>query len=96
MPRPTTLKALGSNAGLETCTTNALLHAARRNALSYHVPDCPRCGEGRYGMQLTYWMTTPAEWRCRKCGFAFAHEPVVSNAPGKPTAANEQNEGENA
>ncbi len=65
---------------LETCTTNALLHAARRNALSYHVPGCPRCGSGRYDMQLTAWLCVPAEWRCRKCGFHFHHEPVVSNA----------------
>ncbi len=72
---------------LETCTTNALLHAARRNALSYHVPDCPQCGEGRYGMQLTYWLSQPAEWRCRKCGYRFQHEPVVSNAIGQGSAA---------
>lgn len=62
---------------LENITTNALLYEGRRTALSHHVPSCPRCGEGRYGMQLTYWLSVPAEWRCRKCGFAFQHEPVI-------------------
>ena len=64
---------------IETCTNNALLHAARRNALSYHVPGCPECGADRYDMQLTYWLSKPAEWRCRKCGYQFIHEPVGSN-----------------
>lgn len=32
-------------------------------------------------MQLTYWLSVPAEWRCRKCGYRFIHEPVVSNEP---------------
>ena len=66
---------------LETCTTNALILAARRNALSYHVPDCPQCGASRHGyMQLTDWLRVPAEWKCRQCGYRFLHEPVVSNA----------------
>lgn len=69
------------NEMLETCTTNALLFAARRNALSHHVPDCPNCGASKHGyMQLTYWLTAPAEWRCWKCGYRFIHEPLVSNA----------------
>ena len=68
------------SAELETCTTNALMLAARRNALSYHVPDCPQCGASRHGyMQLTDWLRAPAEWKCRKCGYRFLHEPVVSN-----------------
>ena len=64
---------------LVQCMTNALQLAARREALSLHVPDCPRCGEDRYSMQLTHWLSVPAEWLCRKCGHAFHYEPVVSD-----------------
>jgi len=53
---------------------------SRRKWLCQRVPPCINCGEARQ-IQLEGWRWIPANWRCRKCGNGWDHEPDSDSLP---------------
>lgn len=59
---------------MESVLDAALNIAMRRALLCKNAPTCPACNEA-HQVQLVYWLSNPAHWRCRTCKHDFAYEP---------------------
>lgn len=44
----------------------------RRERASKNVPNCPECGTEQ--VQLTYWRSSPLQYKCRHCKHRFERE----------------------
>lgn len=57
--------------------------AQRRMFLCERAPRCPHCDRSGQ-VQLTDWLCTPAQWKCRHCRTRFPFEPPQYSDPNPP------------